>query len=87
MQWDEIRQAFPNKWVVVEAMKAHSENDERILDDIAVLYCCGDDGSTAWKRYEDLHAQEPCREYLPLHTSHEVLTIKERHWLGIRPAR
>jgi len=37
MKWEEIRTHYPKKWLLIEAIKAHSEANKRILDDIAVI--------------------------------------------------
>ena len=37
MLWGEIREHYPHQWLLVEAIKAHSERDKRILDQLAVI--------------------------------------------------
>jgi hypothetical protein len=37
MQWQEVRAHYPQQWLLLEAVKAHSEDDQRILDQLAVL--------------------------------------------------
>ena len=37
MQWQDIRRHYPDQWLLVEAIKAHSEDDRRILDELAVV--------------------------------------------------
>lgn len=31
MLWEEVRKAYPNKWVVIEAIEAHSDSNYRIV--------------------------------------------------------
>ncbi len=84
MRWTEIRQAFPDRWLIIEALEAHTTSDNRrILDKIAVIEQTLD-GSSAMLSYRRLHQQHPDREYYFVHSSREELDIRERQWLGIR---
>lgn len=84
MLWSDIRKIYPNQWLVIEALEAHTTpNNQRELDKIAVIEIC-DDGSTAMIRYRDLHSQFPVREFYFVHTSRQDLDIRERQWVGIR---
>ena len=82
MQWHELRQTYPDQWVLVEALEAHTEADHRELDRLAVLETCSD-GAAAFRRYREMHAMFPERELYFLHTSREKLDIRERTWLGV----
>jgi hypothetical protein len=86
MQWQEIRQHYPQQWLLLEAIKAHSEADKRILDQLAVVSTFPDSAS-ALNGYTQLHREAPERELYVFHTSRERLEIVERRWLGIRGAR
>jgi hypothetical protein len=83
MRWKEVREAYPDQWLVIEAVQAHSEGDRRVLDKIAVVEVCAD-GSAALQRYRKLHQAHPEREYYYVHTGRVELEIHERQWLGIR---
>ena len=83
MQWSEIRKTYPDQWLVIEAVKAHSGKTKRLLDKIAVLETCPD-GTNAMQKYRRLHQQYPEREFYFVHTSRKQLNIQERQWLGIR---
>lgn len=83
MRWEEVQDAYPDQWLVIEAVQAHSEGDRRVLDKIAVVEMCAD-GSTALVSYRKLHQTYPEREYYYVHTSRAELDIHERQWLGIR---
>jgi hypothetical protein len=85
MTWLEIRKQYPNTWLLLEAIKAHSKNDYRILDELSVISRF-DDSESALDAYSQLHEIAPARELLVLHTSQEKLEIKERFWMGIRMA-
>jgi hypothetical protein len=83
MKWIEIRKQYPGQWLLVEAIKAHSQEGERILEEISVVDSFGD-SVTAMQSYMQLHHEAPQRELYVLHTAREALDIKERRWLGIR---
>jgi hypothetical protein len=83
MQWQEIREHYPQQWLLVEAIKAHSETNVRIVEQLAVLESFSD-SVTAMKGYAQLHREAPQRELYVFHTSRETLEIGERTWLGIR---
>lgn len=84
MLWSEIRKAYLNQWLVIEAIEAHTTpSSQRELDKIAVIEICVD-GNTAMKRYRHLHSEFPEREFYFVNTSREELDIRERRWVGIR---
>ncbi len=84
MRWTDIRKTYPDQWLVIEAVQAHSdEQHRRLLDEIAVVEVTRD-GSAALQSYQKLHRAHPEREYYFVHTSREQLDIRERQWLGIR---
>lgn len=86
MQWPEIRKAYPDQWLIVEALEAHTTPDrQRVPDRLAVVELCPD-GSVAFQCYRRLHQQYPQREFYFLHTSRETLDIRESRWVGIRRA-
>ena len=83
MTWQEVRKHFPEQWLLVEATRAHSAANKRILDELAVLGSYAS-GKTAMDGYLDLHRRMPERELFVLHTSREKLEIEELRRLGIR---
>lgn len=83
MSWHEVRKHYPNRWILVEALKTHDENSKHIIDDLAVINAFSD-SATAMDEYSKLHSQEPDRELYVLHTSRKILDIDQRKWLGIR---
>jgi hypothetical protein len=86
MNWEEVRKQHPRQWLLVEAIRAYSEDNHRVVEDLAVLGPFAD-STGALQRYNELHQLEPQRELYVLHTDREQLDIQERHWLGIRSAR
>ena len=84
MLWSEIRIVYPDQWLVIEAIEAHTTpSNQRMLDKIAVIETCAD-GLIAMERYRHYHSQFPGREFYFVNTSREGLDIRERHWVGIR---
>ncbi len=83
MQWEEIRTHYPNQWLLLEALAAHTEGERRVVDGFAIVGAFVD-STSALRRYRDPHHESPMREYYVLHTSRESLDITERQWLGVR---
>jgi hypothetical protein len=83
MNWEKVRENYPNQWVLVEAIEAHSESGKRILDQLAVLNTFPD-SLIAMRTYKELHKKSPNRELYVLHTDRKVLDILEHKWIGIR---
>ncbi len=85
MNWQQVREQYPRKWVLVEAIEAHSENNRWLVEQLTVVDAYAD-VSKALGIYKQLHKQAPEREYFIVHTDKERLDIYERHWAGIRTA-
>ena len=84
MQWMDVRQAYPNEWLFIEALEAETTlTHQRNLKRIAVIELCSD-ADTALKNYRRLHQLYPSREFYFVHSSREVLDIREQNWVGIR---
>jgi hypothetical protein len=82
MKWQEIREHYPQQWLLLEAIKAHSEDNQRILEQLAVVSAFPD-SVAAMQEYVQLHPEAPERELYVFHTSRETLDITERKWLTI----
>ncbi len=76
MRWSDVRKAYPNRWLVIEALEAHSDTNQRFLDRIAVIEVCSD-GTSAMTCYDQLHRRHPHREFYFVHTDRETLEILE----------
>lgn len=84
MKWEDVRQAFPEKWVLIEAIQAFTnEKSERILVDIAPLKKFSN-SPEAMKAYQELHHENPSREFYVIHTSRDKPNIIEKKWVGVR---
>ena len=86
MKWTEIRAQYPKKWLLVEAIKARTKADQRILTQLAVLGSFAN-SKAALQKYAQFHRETPERELYVFHTSREKLVVTERMWLGVRGAR
>ncbi len=83
MEWQVIREHYPQQWLLLEAIKAHSQANKRILEQLAVIGMFPDSVS-AMHSYAQLHREAPKRELYIFHTSRPELDVTERQWLGIR---
>jgi hypothetical protein len=83
MNWETLRNHFPDQWVLFEAIEAHSDNGRRIVDRISVINNY-DVSKEALEEYKVIHMKEPYRELYVAHTSKTELEIIERKWLGVR---
>ena len=84
MKWSDVRKNYPDQWLIIEALEAHTtDSNIRQIDDLAVIETC-DDGNQAMSRYRELHQKYPQREFYFVHTNKKALDIQERQWLGIR---
>lgn len=86
MNWKQVRATYPKKWLLIEAIKAHTKSDQRILDQIAVLGAFPT-SKTALQKYARIHHEAPMRELYVFHTSREKLQVVERRWVGVRGIR
>ena len=83
MTWQQVRSNFPQQWLLIEAIKAHTETNQRLLDQISVIEPF-EDSAIAWSRYAELHRESPEKEFYVIHTSREEPSITERRWIGLR---
>ena len=84
MKWEEVCQAFPDQWVLIEAIQANTNDEsERILEEVAPLKKFSN-SPEAMKAYQELHRENPSRELYVLHTSRKNPNIFEKKWVGVR---
>lgn len=83
MKWNEARKAYPNKWILFEAIESHSENSKRIVEELSVINIY-DEGKEALKEYAEKHKKDKSREMYVYNTKNEELLIEERNWIGVR---
>ena len=85
MRWEEIRRQYPQQWLLLEAIAARSEDNTRILDQLAVIGTYAD-SQLAMRGYAQLHHRSQQRELYVLHTSRDKILISERYRFGVRIA-
>jgi len=83
MNWQQSRGHYPHQWLLIEAVQAHTEADQRVIDNLAVVQTYLD-STSAFNDYARLHHAAPDRELYVVHTDRSELRITERRWLGIR---
>jgi len=72
MLWSEVRELFPDQFVLVEELKSHYEDDKLHVEEVAVIKPIPDP-QEAWK---ELFAAK--NERFVYHTSNEVIVIEVR---------
>nr|VFK21690.1 MAG: hypothetical protein BECKLPF1236B_GA0070989_12712 [Candidatus Kentron sp. LPFa]VFK68280.1 MAG: hypothetical protein BECKUNK1418G_GA0071005_12215 [Candidatus Kentron sp. UNK]VFK73514.1 MAG: hypothetical protein BECKUNK1418H_GA0071006_12135 [Candidatus Kentron sp. UNK] len=85
MNWQQVRERYPHKWVLVEMIESHGENNWRYPDQLTVVDAFTE-VSDALDHHEKLHRRIPERDYFVVHTDKRKLAIKERYWFGARMA-
>jgi hypothetical protein len=85
MTWMDVRRHHPHRWLLVEALLAHSKAGKRHVDELAVVDAFSD-GETALRAYLRLHRDTPTRELYVVHSDREELEITEHSLLGLRTA-
>ncbi|MDR6779826.1 MULTISPECIES: hypothetical protein [Paenibacillus] len=83
MKWEEIAESHPRRFVLVEAIKASSNNRVRNLEDMAVIQDY-DNPKDAWSGYKHLHKLYPSRELYVFHTSRSDVEVVEEFFSGVR---
>ncbi|AIQ14152.1 hypothetical protein [Paenibacillus durus] len=83
MKWEEIAETLPGRFVLVEAIKASSNNGVRCLKDMAVIKEY-DNPQQAWDGYKHFHKLYPTRELYVFHTSQTDVEVVEEFFSGVR---
>jgi hypothetical protein len=83
MKWEDVRERYPDQWLLIEAIAASSDNGQRHLTTISVIETFAS-SAEAVKACGEMQRKAPARELYVFHTSRKALDITERRWLGIR---
>jgi len=43
MKWSEVREIYPNKFVLLRSLEEHIENNKKCIDDVAIIKVLDDD--------------------------------------------
>ncbi|AEF95228.1 hypothetical protein Desca_2396 [Desulfotomaculum nigrificans CO-1-SRB] len=84
MLWEEVKKIYPNQWVIIEAMEAHTERNKRIIGQVTVVNNFHDDNNQALLQYLQLHRKYREREFYVVHISRPELDIIEQRWTRVR---
>lgn len=76
MTWKEVVKNAKYKWVVIEVLKAKSENGKRIVEDIEFL-AEYENGSSALKDYAKRRKENKDKEFYVCDSTIDVLDIDE----------
>lgn len=83
MKWINIRDQFPDCWVLVEALTSHSISNKRTINEMSVIsnYI---NPKEAWDTYKRLHFSDPSRELYVFYTGNEHIEVIEQPFTGVR---
>lgn len=84
MKWVEARKIYVNKWILLEAIEAHSQDGKRIVDELFVIKAY-EQGKEALKEYAEKHKKEKSREMYVYNTKNIDLLIEERWSHSLEP--
>jgi hypothetical protein len=84
MHWSEVRSKYPEQWLLIEALSAHTLSHRRVFNALAVIEPCSD-GATALRRHRELSREYPGRELYYVHTANADFQAEERAVVPIRP--
>ncbi|OXM82453.1 hypothetical protein [Paenibacillus rigui] len=83
MKWVSIRDKYPNRWILVEALSAHSANHKRNIEEMSVISDFMNP-KEAWASYKKLHLSDPTRELYVFYSGNELIEVIEQPFTGIR---
>lgn len=83
LKWSEAIKVYPNKWLLFEAIEAHSNEGYRVIEEISVINVF-DEGRNALEEYSEKHKKDKSREMYVYHTKNKDLIVEERNWIGVR---
>ncbi len=77
MRWTEVRKMYPNQFVKLKVLESHIENEQEIIDDVAVITPISDELATK----ELLKSKG---DELVYHTIHENIILEIRRDVSLR---
>lgn len=80
MNWDEVRKIYPNRFVKIQIIKAHIEDNVRYIDDMAVVQAFDSEKEATRElvRTKD--------DVLVYHTGKEKIEVQIKQIFGFRGA-
>lgn len=83
MDWELVREQFPDKLVLVEALSTVSKENVRTVEEMSIISTF-DDNMEAWKAYKKVHKENPEKEVYVFHTAKEKPEVIEKFFIGVR---
>ncbi|HVJ48951.1 hypothetical protein [Desulfitobacterium sp.] len=80
MKWEEVRRIYPERFVKIQILNSHVENNIRFIDDMAVIQAFVDEKEAT---RELVRAKD---EILVYHTGKEKIEVPIKQILGFRGA-
>lgn len=80
MKWEEVRKIYPNRFVKIQVLKSHINDNIRYIDDMAVIESYDDDREAT---RELVRAKD---DILVYHTANEKIEIEIKQIFGYRGA-
>lgn len=77
MNWQEVREMYPNQFVKIKVLSSYVEKNQEIIEDIAVIRSVPDELATK-------ELLESKGDELVYHTSHENIVLEIREDVGLR---
>ena len=74
MNWQQIREHYPQRWIIVEALNAVTRGSQRVIDELTLIGVF-DDWESPWQAYTSLHDADKWREYYVLPTDRVELNV------------
>lgn len=79
MKWQDVRELFPDKWVLIEAIEAYTTEDrKRIVEQLSIIGAATD-FFEVMAMYKQINKHAPRRELFVVHAQNEELEIKVRY--------
>jgi hypothetical protein len=86
MKWNEIIKIYPDRLVLVEAIKARSRDRVRTIEEMSIVQEYSD-SKEAWEGYKIFHKENPDRDLYIFHSSRENIEVMEEFFSGVRHTR
>jgi histidyl-tRNA synthetase len=76
MTWDEVREKYPNSWLLLEALDAHIDKGKWIVSKMEVVEVLGEKATGMWDSYHHYKQANPAGDYFFYHTIQDEIDIE-----------
>ena len=80
MKWEEVRKIYPNRFVKLQILKSHIEDDVRYIDDMAAIQAFDDNNEATRELVRSIN------NILVYHTGREKIEVPIKRIFGFRGA-